>query len=81
MKNKERKKRLDGKYVLGIVREYQARMREILYLWRKRGRSSEHQRFYDEWRVRYIWEIDEFEDSNERVSEKDESEESVTWFS
>lgn len=78
MKNKERK---DGKYVLGIVREYQARIREILYLWRNRGSSSEHQWFYDEWSVRNIWEIDEFENSDERASEKDESEESVTWFS
>ena len=32
MKSKERRERLDGKYVLGILREYRARMREILYL-------------------------------------------------
>ena len=32
MKNKEKRERLDGKYVLGILEEYRARMREILYL-------------------------------------------------
>lgn len=35
MKNKERKERLDGKYVLGIVREYQARMRDFVFVKKK----------------------------------------------
>lgn len=75
MKNKEKRERLDGKYVLGILKEYRARMREILYLWRKRSKLPEHQWFYDEWKVRNISEIDEFENRGNRVSEKDESEE------
>ena len=75
MKNKEKRERLDGKYVLGILKEYRARMREILYLWRKRGKLPEHQWFYDEWKVRNISEIDEFENRDKRVSEKDGSEE------